>query len=402
MMFDSIEEGIEAIKRGEMIIVVDDENRENEGDLVMAAEFVTPEKIAFMIRHTGGVVCLPMAGFIADQLNLPPMVHRNTARRSTAYTISIEATKGIETGISAADRAHTILTAANPKAKASDLSHPGHVFPLRAEDNGVLVREGHTEASVDLSRLAGCRPIAVISELMHDDGTMRRVPEIKKFAKKYNLLVVSIADLIKYRWRHEKHIKLGAKTILETTTGPWEIRIYKDNLQGVEQVALIKGKLEKKQPTLVRVHSSCFTGDILGSEHCDCGPQLHAAMKRIESEGSGIVLYLAQEGRGIGLTNKMLAYDLQRKKGLDTVEANEQLGFPADLRDYNIAAQMLRDLGVNNIRLLTNNPEKIHALTEDGIVIVEQVPLEIIATNQYTKKYLKTKKDKMGHLLKNI
>lgn len=400
--FSTIPQALDALRNGRMVIVVDDEQRENEGDLVLAAEFVDAQKMAFIIHHTGGVVCLALSNEIADQLDLPPMVTKNTSRRATPFTVSIEAAEGTETGISAADRAKTVLAAINPVAKPADLTRPGHVFPLRAQNGGVLWRSGHTEASVDLCRLAGLRPGAVISELMNEDGTMMRLPELKKFADKHGLFIVSIADLIAYRRRHETFVRLEAQTDLETETGNWKMRVFADTLHGLEHVALVRGEIDPLKPTLVRVHSECITGDVFHSLHCDCGAQLQAAMERIAKEGSGVVLYMRQEGRGIGLINKVRAYDLQQREGLDTVEANERLGFPVDLREYGIGAQILRELSVGKIRLLTNNPKKIVGLQGYGLEVIEQLPLEIESRNELQKKYLIAKKNKMGHFLNGV
>ncbi|MFA4830742.1 MAG: bifunctional 3,4-dihydroxy-2-butanone-4-phosphate synthase/GTP cyclohydrolase II [Patescibacteria group bacterium] len=399
--FNTIEAAIEAIRKGEMIIVVDDENRENEGDLVMAAEHATVEKMAFIIRRTGGVVCLSLDNIIADRLDLPPMVARNTSKRETPFTVSIEAAEGVDTGISAADRVKTILTAIDGNAKPADLSRPGHVFPLRAQNGGVLWRGGHTEASVDLCRMAKLKPAAIISELMHDDGKMMRFPALVKFAKEHNLIIVSVADIIAYRRRHEKFIELVAETDLQTKTGVWQMRVYRDLLHDLEHVALVKGLIDPGKPTLARVHSQCLTGDLFDSMHCDCGGQLQKAMKQIEEEGSGVLLYMEQEGRGIGLINKVKAYELQHKKGLDTVEANQALGFPEDLREYGIGAQILVDLGLQKVRLMTNNPKKMGGIEGYGLEIVEQMPLEV-EPNGVNRKYLQTKKEKLGHTLRNV
>ena len=384
-----------------MIIVLDDEDRENEGDLVIAAEHITPEKMAFIIRHTGGVVCLSLDNEIANKIDLPPMVDRNTSKRETPFTVSIEANEGVTTGISAEDRTKTILTAIDENAKPEDLSRPGHVFPLRAQDGGVLWRAGHTEASVDLCKIAGQKPAAVISELMHDNGTMMRGEELKSFAEEHNLTVISVADIIAYRHKHENFIKLEAETILHTSTGDWQMKVYRDTLHDAEQIALIKGEINSEEPILVRVHSECFTGDTLGSLHCDCGPQLQSAMQTIAKKGSGIILYMKQEGRGIGLINKIKAYELQRTIGLDTVEANIKLGFPEDLREYGVGAQILCDLGLKKIKLMTNNPKKMSGIEGYGLEIMEQVPVEI-EPGEFNKNYLKVKKDKMGHKLNNV
>lgn len=385
-----------------MIIVVDDEERENEGDLVVAAEHITVEAMAFIIRHTGGVVCLALANDIADQLHLPPMVPHNTSRRQTPFTVSIEAAEGISTGISAHDRTCTIRTAIRPFAVPEDLVRPGHVFPLRAQDGGVLVRAGHTEAAVDLCRLAGLRQGAVLSELMHDDGTMMRLPAIRAFAEEHHIPVLSIAELIAERRRTEQLVHREAVSRLQTETGEWQIFVYRDTLQGKEHVALTRGDIDPQTPVLVRVHSECLTGDTLGSLRCDCGHQLRTAMRRIAEAGTGVLLYVRQEGRGIGLANKIRAYKLQQEGGLDTVEANEYLGFPGDLREYGIGAQILRDLGVQKMRLLTNNPKKVIGLQGYGLAIVEQVPIELLEATPEQRDYLRTKREKLGHVIRNV
>lgn len=400
--FVSIPSALDHLRSGSFLIVVDDAERENEGDLVIAAESIDTAKMAFVIRNTGGVVCLALSNTIADQLELPPMVVRNTSRRGTPFTVSIEAAEGVDTGISAKDRARTVFAAINPVARPEDLRRPGHVFPLRARDGGVLERAGHTEASVDLCRLAGLRSGAVISELMHDDGTMMRLPALKEFARKHDIPLVSIADLIAWRRQHETFVRLEAESPLETETGHWTIKVYEDTLHGREHVALVRGKIHPTDPILVRVHSECLTGDVFHSQHCDCGHQLDVAMERIAEEGKGVILYLRQEGRGIGLKHKIRSYALQQEEGLDTVEANERLGFPMDLREYGIGAQILKDVGVGQLRLLTNNPKKIVGLEGFGLHIIEQVPLEVPPTSERQRKYLHAKKTKMGHWLRHV
>lgn len=396
-----VTEAIAALKRGQFVIIVDDEKRENEGDLVLAAQFATPQKLAFIIHHTGGVVCLALSNDIADRLDLPAMVSTNTSKRGTSFTVSIEAKEGIETGISAADRAKTILTAMDPKAVPDDLSRPGHIFPLRAQDGGVLWRCGHTEASVDLCRLAGLREGAIISELMKEDGTMMRLPDLKAFQKKYKIPILTVGDLIAHRRKAESLILLAARSELETKYGHFEISVYTDLLHRKEHVALKMGNVDPKTSTLVRVHSECITGDVFGSRHCDCGEQLHLALEKISKEKKGIIVYLRQEGRGVGLTNKIRAYALQHL-GYDTVEANRALGLPDDLREYGIGAQILKDLGVGKMRLLTNNPKKVIGLEGYGLEITEQLPIEITSMSTKQRTYLKTKKKRMQHRLKNI
>jgi 3,4-dihydroxy 2-butanone 4-phosphate synthase/GTP cyclohydrolase II len=400
--FSPLPQALDALRKGRFVIVVDDEDRENEGDLLCAAELITVEKMAFLIRHTGGIVCLALSSTIADQLQLPPMVARNTSRQVTPFTVSIEAVEGVTTGVSAADRSTTVRTAINPVARPEDLSRPGHVFPLRASDGGVLKRAGHTEASIDLCRLAGLREGAVLSELMHDDGTMMRLGALQEFSRHHDIPIVSVADLIAYRRRGEACIQKEAETPIETETGTWQLSVYRDTFSGKEHLILTKGDLFPLKPVLVRAHSECLTGESFHSVHCDCALQLSRAMEMIEREGCGAILYMRQEGRGIGLTGKVRAYNLQQRDGLDTAEANEKLGFPADLRNYGLGAQMLRDAGIGRVRLLTNNPRKIVGLEGFGLEIVERVPLEVEARTPRLAEYLKTKKEKFGHILKHV
>ncbi len=392
----SIDELLDELRAGRPVIVVDDENRENEGDIIIPAEKVTPELIAFTIRYTGGVICLAMQNDLADRLELPPMVEHNRAPRQTAYTVSIEARTGVGSGISAKDRATTILTTVKPGVTAEDLVRPGHVFPLRARDGGVLRRAGHTEAAVDLCRLAGLQPVGAVSELMHDDGTMMRLTAIREFARTHQLKVGTIAELIAYRLDRDMFVKPVAEAKLPTRMAEFTVRAFRDELAGNEHIALSLGDVADGQPVLVRMHSECLTGDSLGSLRCDCGAQRDAALERIASEGRGVLVYLRQEGRGIGLINKIKAYELQ-DRGADTVEANEQLGFAPDLRDYGIGAQILRQLGVRELRLMTNNPRKIAALHGYGMRMVERVPLQV-GNNPHNQRYLATKAEKLGHL----
>ncbi len=397
----TIEEAIEDIRQGKMDILVDDEDRENEGDLTMAAELVTPEAINFMAKYGRGLICLTLTPEKCDVLGLKPMVRDNSSPFETAFTVSIEARHGVTTGISAADRAHTILTAVAPNASAADLVSPGHIFPLRARSGGVLVRTGQTEGSVDLARLAGLTPSGVICEIMNDDGTMARMPELRTFAKKHGLKICTVADLVAYRLKHERLVRVVADAELPSRYGGnWRIIAFENDLDKQDHIALVKGDLSGDQPVLVRVHSECLTGDVMGSMRCDCGEQLHKAMEAIDAEKRGVILYMRQEGRGIGLINKLKAYELQ-DQGMDTVEANQELGFKEDLRDYGIGAQMLLSLGVRKIRILTNNPRKLVGLQGYGIEIVDRVAIEANPTCS-NRRYLMTKRDKLGHLLEKV
>ena len=401
MPISKIEAALEDIRQGKMIILVDDEDRENEGDLAMAAELVTPEAINFMAREGCGLICLSLTEERADLLNLPLMVQENSSSFGTAFTISIEARRGVTTGISAKDRATTIQVAIADESSDRDLARPGHVFPLRAKKGGVLVRAGQTEGSVDLARLAGLKPAGVICEIMNLDGTMARMPQLNEFAETHGLKIVTIADLVSYRMQKELLVHRGAETIIPTPFGGEFLAIaYENDVDDLQHLALVKGKIDPEKPVLVRVHSECLTGDVFGSLRCDCGDQLHSAMCQIAAEGCGVVIYMRQEGRGIGLVNKLRAYALQ-DGGHDTVEANEALGFKADLRDYGIGAQILLDLGVRKMRLMTNNPKKIVGLEGYGLEVVERIPVEMVPTCTNIK-YLKTKREKMGHLLENL
>jgi 3,4-dihydroxy 2-butanone 4-phosphate synthase/GTP cyclohydrolase II len=397
----TVEQAINDIREGRMVILVDDEDRENEGDLCMAAEKVSSEAVNFMAKYGRGLICLSLTPEKVDALDLPLMVDHNTSPFQTGFTVSIEARCGVTTGISAADRATTILTAVRDEARPRDLVRPGHIFPLRARKGGVMVRTGQTEGSVDLARLAGLRPAGVICEIMDEDGTMARMPTLEKFSQKHGVGIVTIADLVEYRMRKESFVRRAAETVIPTAAGgEFKAVVYENDVDNLTHVAMIKGDIDPEQPILVRVHSECLTGDVFGSLRCDCGAQLHRALKRIEAEGVGVLLYLRQEGRGIGLVNKIKAYALQ-DQGLDTVEANQELGFKPDMRNYGIGAQILVDLGVRRMRLLTNNPRKMVGLQGYGLSVVEQVPIEI-EPNEYNRCYLSCKKLKMGHLLKTV
>jgi len=397
--FNTIEEAIEDFREGKILIVIDDEDRENEGDFIMAATKVTPENVNFMAKHGRGLICVPMTQERLDELELDAMVKKNTAHHGTQFTISVDAKKNTTTGISAADRAQTIKTLVDPDTNPYDLARPGHIFPIKAEKGGVLSPAGHTEAVVDLARLSGLYPAGVLCEIMDDDGSMARVHKLMKIAHKYNLKIITIRDLIEYRRRKEKLVSRRATVNFPSKFGNFKLHLYESTVDEHHHLAIVKGEVNTDEPVIVRVHSQCLTGDILGSLRCDCQDQLHYALKMIEKEGRGVVLYMRQEGRGIGLANKILAYQLQ-DNGWDTVEANEELGFQADLRDYGIGAQILVDLGIKNIRLLTNNPKKIVGLHGYGLNIVERLAIEI-PPNDFNTRYLETKRDKLGHLILN-
>ena len=397
MPIANIEEVLEDLKQGKMIILVDDEQRENEGDLTIAAEMITSDAINFMAKYGRGLICLSLSPEIVERLNLPLMVYDNRSPFKTAFTVSIEARHGVTTGISAADRAHTILTAVADNAKPEDLVQPGHVFPLRARRGGVLFRTGQTEGSVDLARLAGLKPAAVICEIMNEDGTMARLPDLEKFAERHDLKIATVADIIAYRMRTESFVHKAAETVLPTEYGEFKAIAFVNDIDDYEHLALVKGEIDPEKEIMVRVHSQCLTGDVLGSYRCDCGEQLKKAMEMVQREGLGIILYLQQEGRGIGLANKLKAYALQ-DEGLDTVEANERLGFEADLRNYGVGAQILADLGVRKMRLITNNPKKIVGLEGYGLEVTGRVPIEIEPRPE-NRKYLVTKCQKLGHLM---
>jgi len=396
-----IDSALRDIRAGKMIIVTDDEGRENEGDLIAAAEHVTPEMVNFMVTHGRGLVCAPLTAERCDELDLPQMVRRNTAPLGTAFTVSVEARHGTTTGISAADRARTIQVLSDPKCSADDLVQPGHVFPLRAMRGGVLRRTGHTEATIDFARMAGCRPAGVLCEIMNEDGSMARREDLEAFAERHELPIVSVADLVEYRMAHDRIVTRVASPDLPTDEGDWKLICYATDIDDKSHLALVMGEWEPDEPVLVRVHSECLTGDALGSIRCDCGEQLRAAKQRIAEVGKGVIVYLRQEGRGIGLVEKLKAYELQDREGLDTVEANVSLGHLPDKRNYGVGAQILRDLGVSKIRYMTNNPHKFVAIKGYGLEITERVSLEV-EPHEKNRRYLKTKREKLGHLLSDV
>jgi 3,4-dihydroxy 2-butanone 4-phosphate synthase/GTP cyclohydrolase II len=395
--FSPVEDAIEDIREGKFVVVVDDPDRENEGDLVIAAQFATPDAINFMATHARGLICLPLTEQRCDELGLFPMTQRNEAPLGTAFTVSIEAREGVTTGISAADRSHTIQVAINPQSKSVDLVQPGHVFPLRAKPGGVLERIGQTEAAVDLARLAGLAPAGVVCEIMNDDGTMARVPDLTRFCERHGLRMITVAQLVEYRRRHERLVERTAEVRLPTEYGEFKAMAFRETLTGKHHVALVRGEVDGKQNVLVRVHSECLTGDVFHSLRCDCGEQLDVALRQIAAEGEGVLLYMAQEGRGIGLLNKLRAYELQ-EQGFDTVEANLELGFPADARDYAIGNQILSELGLTTVRILTNNPRKLTGIEGFGLSVVEQVAIEV-PPNEENRAYLTAKREKLGHRL---
>jgi len=400
-IFSTIEDAVRDIKKGRLVIVVDDENRENEGDLVMAAARVTPQDINFMAREARGLICMALLPERIEQLKLPPMISDNTALHKTAFTVSVDAAKGVTTGISAHDRARTVKLLLDRKTRPGDLAMPGHIFPIRAKEGGVLVRAGHTEAAVDMSRISGLYPAGVMCEIMKDDGTMARIPDLLKFAARHGLKIITIKNLIEYRRKRENLVERILSVNLPTDFGRFNLILYRDRIEHNHHLALVKGRLKLKgsgDSILVRVHSQCLTGDVFHSQKCDCGRQLDRALDMIEKEKRGVIIYLPQEGRGIGLENKLKAYSLQEKKNLDTVEANLKLGFPEDLRDYGIGAQILADLGLTRIRLLTNNPRKVIGLEGYGIKIVERVPI-VVKCTRYAKNYLETKRKRLGHII---